>query len=47
MNKQIAGILNVSEITVKVRRAHVMKKMSARSLACLVRYYDTLQRPAG
>nr|WP_282958335.1 LuxR C-terminal-related transcriptional regulator [Neokomagataea anthophila] len=42
LNKQIAGILGVSEITVKVRRGHVMRKMGAVSLACLVRYYDRL-----
>jgi FixJ family two-component response regulator len=42
MNKQIAGEMNVSEITVKVHRGNVMRKMSARSLAELVRMADTL-----
>jgi FixJ family two-component response regulator len=42
MNKQIAGELGVSEITVKVHRGNVMKKMGARSLADLVRMADAL-----
>ncbi|PKH26702.1 DNA-binding response regulator [Enterobacterales bacterium CwR94] len=37
LNKQIAWQLNLSEITVKVRRAHAMRKMQAGSLAELVR----------
>jgi FixJ family two-component response regulator len=45
MNKQIAGEMNVSEITVKVHRGNVMRKMSARSLAELVRMADTLHVP--
>jgi len=40
---QIAGDLGVSEITVKVRRAQVMRKMGARTLVDLVRMYDRLQ----
>ncbi len=42
MNKQIAGELKVSEITVKVHRGNVMRKMSAKSLAELVRMADAL-----
>jgi len=43
LNKQIAADLGVSEITVKVRRAQVMRKMGARTLVDLVRMYDRLQ----
>lgn len=42
MNKQIAGTLDVSEITVKIHRGHMMKKMEARSVADLVRMAETL-----
>lgn len=42
MNKQIAGDLNLSEITVKVHRGNVMHKMGAKSLADLVRMADKL-----
>ena len=42
MNKQVAGELGVSEITAKVHRGNVMRKMSARSLADLVRMADAL-----
>jgi FixJ family two-component response regulator len=42
MNKQIAAEIGVSEITVKVHRGNVMRKMGARSLADLVRMADTL-----
>ena len=47
MNKQVAGELGVSEITAKVHRGNVMRKMGARSLADLVRMADALgiQRP--
>ena len=41
-NKQIAGDLSLSEITVKVHRGQVMRKMQARSLADLVRIVDRL-----
>jgi FixJ family two-component response regulator len=42
MNKQIAGELGLAEITVKIHRGHIMKKMGARSLADLVRKAETL-----
>ena len=42
MNKQIAADLGVSEITVKVHRGNVMRKMVAKSLADLVRMADVL-----
>lgn len=48
MNKQIAGDLQLSEITVKIHRAAVMRKMGARSLADLVRMAESLRvRPDG
>jgi FixJ family two-component response regulator len=42
MNKQIAGEIGVSEITVKVHRGSVMRKMGAKSFAELVRMADSL-----
>lgn len=42
LNKQIAGAIGVSEITVKVHRGQVMRKMEARSLADIVRMADKL-----
>jgi FixJ family two-component response regulator len=41
-NKQIAAQLNLSEMTVKVHRGQVMRKMQARSLPELVRMADRL-----
>jgi FixJ family two-component response regulator len=42
MNKQIAGEIGVSEVTVKLHRGNVMRKMGAKSLAELVRMADAL-----
>lgn len=42
MNKQVAGELNLSEITVKIHRGSMMRKMAARSLADLVRMAEAL-----
>ena len=42
LNKQIAAELALSEVTVKVHRAHAMQKMHARSLPDLVRMSDAL-----
>jgi FixJ family two-component response regulator len=42
LNKQIAADIGISEMTVKVHRGQVMRKMGARSLAELVRMADRL-----
>ena len=42
MSKQIAAQVGLSEITVKVHRSHLMKKMGAKSVADLVRMADAL-----
>lgn len=42
MNKQIAGIVGTSEITVKIHRANAMRKMKAQTFADLVRMAEAL-----
>jgi FixJ family two-component response regulator len=43
MNKQVAGDLGISEITVKIHRGAAMRKMSARTLADLVRMAEVIR----
>ena len=47
LNKQIAGDLGISEITVKVHRGQVMRKMNAASLPDLARMADKLKVTGG
>lgn len=49
MNKQIAGEIGTSEITVKIHRGSAMRKMQAKTFADLVRMAEALgmNRPAG
>ena len=42
MNKQVAAEIGIAEITVKIHRGHIMRKMGAKSLADLVRMADVL-----
>ena len=42
MNKQVAAELGLAEITVKIYRGHIMRKMGAKSLADLVRMSEAL-----
>lgn len=42
MNKQVAGDLEISEVTVKIHRGSAMRKMGARTLPDLVRMADLL-----
>jgi FixJ family two-component response regulator len=43
MNKQVAGDLGISEITVKIHRGAAMRKMGARTLADLVRMAESVK----
>jgi FixJ family two-component response regulator len=43
MNKQVAGDLGISEITVKIHRGAAMRKMNARTLADLVRMSEAIR----
>ena len=45
MNKQIAGEIGVTEVTVKLHRGNMMRKMGAKSVAELVRMADALRVP--
>jgi FixJ family two-component response regulator len=45
MNKQVAGRIGLSEITVKIHRGNAMRKMQAKSLAELVRQAEALGLP--
>ena len=49
MNKQVAAEIGLSLVPVKIHRAHIMKKMKAKSVADLVRMADALgmQRTKG
>src|SRR6202035_686037 len=46
MNKQIAGDLGISEITVKIHRGRAMRKMGAETLADLVRMAEVVKPKA-
>lgn len=43
MNKQIAAEIGIAEITVKIHRGHIMRKMDAKSLADLVKMAEMLK----
>jgi FixJ family two-component response regulator len=46
MNKQVAGDLGISEITVKIHRGSAMRKMGAKTLADLVRMAEVVKPKA-
>ncbi len=43
LNKQAAALLGISEITVKVHRGQVMRKMNAKTLAGLLQMMSRLE----
>jgi FixJ family two-component response regulator len=45
VNKQIAGELAVSEVTIRLHRLQIMKKMQVHSLAELIRVADRIKDP--
>jgi FixJ family two-component response regulator len=47
MNKQIAGELDLSEITVKIHRGKIMRKMAAKTFADLVKMSEAIARNQG
>jgi FixJ family two-component response regulator len=47
INKQVAGDLGLSEVTVKIHRGAAMRKMAAHTLADLMRMAEALQRGNG
>ena len=42
MNKQVAAEIGIAEITVKIHRGNIMRKMAAKSLAELVKMAQAL-----
>jgi FixJ family two-component response regulator len=44
LNKQVAGKLGISEITVKIHRRHALRKMGVRSLLQLTRLFERIAR---
>lgn len=46
MNKQVAALLNISEITVKIHRGSAMRKLEARTLADMVRLVERVKAMA-
>jgi FixJ family two-component response regulator len=45
VNKQIAFDLGISEVTVKLHRSNVMRKMAASSIGDLIRIWESLPAP--
>jgi FixJ family two-component response regulator len=43
LNKQIAAEMGISEVTVKIHRGHMMRKMNAKSVAHLVKMSEQIR----